>query len=323
MKTIKKRHHYLPEFYLRGFANPPSSCLWMYQKNCESVKPILPHDAAVKTFYYSFKNEIGELDSDTIENMMADIEGISAPIFKKIENKEKLTEDERRTFSLFLAFIRIRVPNFRENIENSGAEVIKMTMKDFASNEERFRLILEDYKKSTGKEITIPVDRLRNFALNDSGYKVKLEPIFSLFVGVNMAIKLSDIINEMKWDFRLSTKDNAFITSDNPLAIYDPYDDSGVQAGLLLKKTILTFPITRNISLYAYWSNDRYIEYKHARNNEVKKINRMTVINSRRFVYAPDKLIGIKSLVRKYSNYVPKIEVIHNPPYIQITHRLY
>jgi hypothetical protein len=59
MKTIKKRHHYLPEFYLRGFADPGSSSLWMYQKNCETVKPISPHNAAVITFYYSFKNEIG------------------------------------------------------------------------------------------------------------------------------------------------------------------------------------------------------------------------------------------------------------------------
>lgn len=138
-----------------------------------------------------------------------------------------------------------------------------------------------------------------------------------------MAIKLSDIINEMKWDILLATKDNAFITSDNPLSIYDPYNDSGVQAGLLLKKTGLTFPITRNIALYAYWANDRYIGYKHAMNNEVKEINRMTVINSRRFVYAPEKLIGIKRLVGKYSNYVSKIEVIHNPPYIRITHKLY
>jgi hypothetical protein len=178
MNQIKKRHHYLPEFYLRGFADPASSYLLMYQKNCESVKPISPHNAAVITFYYSFKNEIGELDHDTIENMMADIEGISAPIFRKIENKEKLTEDERRTFSLFLALIRIRVPNFRENIENSGAEVIKIIMKDLAANEERFRSVLEKYKEHTGEEVTIPIDELRKFALDDSKYKIKVKPIF-------------------------------------------------------------------------------------------------------------------------------------------------
>lgn len=323
MKQIKKRHHYIPAFYLKGFTAPSSSLLWMYQKKFNDIKTISPSNAAVISFYYSFKNDKGDIDHDTIENLMAAIEGDAAPIFRKIVNKQLVNESERRTFALFLSFIRLRVPNFRNNIEKSGAEVIKIMMKDIASNEDRFHLMFNDYLQSTGKKINISIDELRNFALDESRYKISTKPIFSLALGLDIAMKLSDIIYNMKWDFLLGTNDHDFLTSDNPLVIHNPADHTGKPVGFLMKDIELSFPITSNIALLAYWSDDNFIRYRHPKNQLIKDINRRTVINSRRFIFASRKSEVIKNLVIKYSDYFPKIEVIHKPPYIFTVHKPY
>jgi hypothetical protein len=127
----------------------------------------------------------------------------------------------------------------------------------------------------------------------------------------------------MTWDFLLSTGEHNFLTSDNPLVISDHTDKSGSPIGFLLKKTELGFPITRNMALFAYWSNNQFTQYKYASNVEVKEINRNTVINARRFIFAPKKLRGIQNLVKKYRNYAPKVEVVHYPPYIRIVNKPY
>jgi hypothetical protein len=323
MKQIRKRHHYIPEFYLKGFTAPSSSLLWMYQKKINDIKTISPHNAAVISFYYSFKNDKGDMDHDTIENLMAEIEGEAAPIFKKIINKQILNESERRTFALFLSFIIVRVPNFRNNIEKSGAEKIKIMMKDIASNEDRFHLMFNDYLDRTGEIINIPFDELRNFALDESRYKISIKPIFSLALGLDIAMKLSNIIYNMKWDFLLGTNEHDFLTSDNPLVIHNPADHTGKPVGFLMKDIELSFPITNNIALLAYWSDDNFIRYRHPQTKGIKDINCRTVINARRFIFASKKLEGIKKLVLKYCDYFPKIEVIHKPPYIFTVNKPY
>jgi hypothetical protein len=312
----KKRHHYIPEFYLKGFINLKTNFLWMYQKGNDQVKIVSPRNAAVITYYYSFKNDKEDIDTNTIEDMMSMVEGEASPIFSKIDNEKMLNDDDRKILSLFISFLRIRVPNFRQNIEASGSEVVKITMKRIASNEKYFNSLLEMYKKETGKSIDIPLHELRDFALDDSRYKVEMDPIFSLSVGLNMVIELSEIIYKMRWNFLIAKDEYEFITSDNPIVIFDPSDISGSPIGLLLKDTLLCFPINRKLSLLADWESNSVSDYINIKNAGVKDINRRVVINARKYVFSPEKKIGIQRLVKKYSEYYPKIEVVDSPPYI-------
>jgi hypothetical protein len=62
-KTKKRRHHYLPEFYLKGFVDSNREpYLWIYEKGNMEIRNASPKDAAVLSDYYSFTNPKGEKD---------------------------------------------------------------------------------------------------------------------------------------------------------------------------------------------------------------------------------------------------------------------
>ncbi|GFP43024.1 hypothetical protein HKBW3C_02156, partial [Candidatus Hakubella thermalkaliphila] len=133
--TKKKRHHYIPRFYLDGFVDPHNEpYIWVYQKGNPNIIKSTAENIAVEKHYYSFTTPEGSKDSATFENVLAEIEGQAAPIFQKIKNHESLDEQERSLFAIFLAFIMTRVPNYRENVERATAELIKKLSMRWASH---------------------------------------------------------------------------------------------------------------------------------------------------------------------------------------------
>jgi hypothetical protein len=122
----KKRHHYIPKFYLKGFIdakNKPN--IWVYDKDDGRVIKATAKNIAVEKHYFSFLNESGERDSETIENLMAKMESEAAKVLNKIKSCSDLTGDDKLIFAGFIACMMIRVPNFRQNTENSVSEMIK------------------------------------------------------------------------------------------------------------------------------------------------------------------------------------------------------
>jgi hypothetical protein len=65
MGANPKRHHFLPEFYLNGFAR--DGLLWLYDRGRKQYRRQTPHNTAIIGHYYTFENEKGEKDY-SVEN---------------------------------------------------------------------------------------------------------------------------------------------------------------------------------------------------------------------------------------------------------------
>jgi hypothetical protein len=162
----KKKHHYIPRFYLNGFVDPENyPFLWVYDKR--KIKPFKskPENIAFETYYYSFKTPNGNKDSNTFEDMFDEIETNTGPILKKLKSCEMLNEEERLIFSVFLGFSLTRVPDFRKKVESIFAHIVKQFNQISASYPDRYAKMIDDYEKGTGKKIGIDCESLREFAL--------------------------------------------------------------------------------------------------------------------------------------------------------------
>src|SRR2546423_15005720 len=102
----KKRHHYVPRFYLNGFIDPVNEpFIWVYQKGESQIIKATAENIALEKHYYSFTSPTGEKDSETFENALSEMEGKAAPIIAKIKRGQTLNEDDRAVFAVFLALM--------------------------------------------------------------------------------------------------------------------------------------------------------------------------------------------------------------------------
>jgi hypothetical protein len=47
IEQTKKKHHYIPKFYLEGFADSESNRLWVYEKAIQNVTELSPEEQKV------------------------------------------------------------------------------------------------------------------------------------------------------------------------------------------------------------------------------------------------------------------------------------
>jgi hypothetical protein len=67
--TAKRRHHYLPKSYLAGFCKEPRR-LYLYDAVRDAVYPSSPKDAFVQANYNTVPTADGDLDHNSIEDML-------------------------------------------------------------------------------------------------------------------------------------------------------------------------------------------------------------------------------------------------------------
>jgi len=306
----KKRHHYIPKFYLEGFGDPNNKpFLWVYEKGGSNFIKASAKDIAVEKHYFTFLDSQGERDSETLENALADIEGKVASIFKKIFKEESLSEEDRAIFASFLALMMTRVPNFRNNIATMLESVMKRMSLMMASHKKGFAGSIKRFEQDTGTEIGMPVEELRQFMLDESKYEIKANPQFSLAMALSNLDTLTRVFFNMTWTFVKATGDYKFLSGDNPLYYCDPTHDprSFYGVGLANKNAEVTLPLSREVALFSSWQGRS--AYAQGRNAHVKGINKRTILAASRFVFVSEKSDTINKLVQKCKGSAPKMRV--------------
>src|SRR5258706_16309220 len=89
--TKPKRHHFLPEFYLKGFTR--DGYLWLYDRERDAFRQQTPSNTGVIGHFYTFTNTAGECDS-TLEGVLSTVEGLAKPIIEKLRTRKALTAQD-------------------------------------------------------------------------------------------------------------------------------------------------------------------------------------------------------------------------------------
>jgi hypothetical protein len=306
----KKRHHYVPRFYLSGFidpANPPY--VWVYEKGNPTIKNLTVENTAVQKHYYSMKRETGEIDSESAEDAFAQIESRVAPLFRKVQQHQGLDEEGRKVLSAFLGLLLVRVPNFRHNVEHAFGELAKRIFKTLASNRAHLAARIQRYERQTGRRVTMPLERLRQFALSDK-YSFKVNPVVSLAM-MEKFDQMGRLFCAMNWAFLVAPQGAPFLTSDNPVTYVDPTHDprSFRGVGLAGKNIEVSVPLSRDVALVAMWKPIKE-EFVQAPCHIVAEINRRLAIGAERFVYASQKSDALNTMVQEFRDGAPRMTVI-------------
>lgn len=280
--NLPKKHHYVPQFYLKKFLDNNRQELDVLRRDTEnsfSIVQLSPKSICYEKHLYTISDKtINENDFNDIESLYAEVEGkineFTIMLMKqdKQENLdevlEKITEFQH-IIKLYISlmfwrnpynniYVEDKIKNFLEYYDNSHNEQKKFALKD------------------------------RNFIkhLQKKYLKKKKNSIFRFFQYVYLPIFVFNIFGDSKLKIKY-IKSGKCISSDNPVIMIGDLEEN-------INLQNIIFPITKNIIIFG--ENIDISIY------DTDKINELMAKNANKYIYGDlDVLKNIKIFLEKTS----------------------
>lgn len=108
--------HYIPQYYLKGFASSPDlTKIWVYQKGS---------DVGFSAGIGQVANENNRWTSKVEDHLANNIENPANKVLDKIRNREKLDQQNRNLLALYITNMYLRVPQGLNRMKEHAPEIL-------------------------------------------------------------------------------------------------------------------------------------------------------------------------------------------------------
>ena len=290
-----KRHHYLPQFYLNRFTDN-KGLLWVFDRDTKEYRQQSSKNTMLQCHYYTFRDKDGKKHTE-IEKFFSIIEGRTKPIIEKVDDKQKITAEEKEILATFISFQKTRVPDFEKKTNEAHEKMIKKMNQLMFSSKKRVESQFKKYERDTGKKINMSSEEFMNFVQNDK-YYIKFPREHSIKLMLNLGKDFIMYFIQMNWLFLWVSPKTSFMTSDNPFMLLPPADynpNSPYGIGIITAGAKKIIPLSQKTCL-VMGDHGGEISGKSINRDVVRKINCDIAANSDRFVISRDKSL-LKKIV--------------------------
>lgn len=250
-----KKHHFLPQMYLRAFVDPDrvrigQHDLWVYRVG-EPPRPRGPQGVAVEPHFYA-TNEIP--DSVAVEKMLAVVESRAALHLEKLRSGDiNLTPQEKAEFASFVGLQLTRTPMARERSNALAIGLIRQGWKK-TLDEGKLGDLVAKGEAMTGKKIAADLDAVEELGRKIADGSMEMVQESKGWSMKNMAEqsqRFGDLFERMHWALLEAPISDPFITSDNPVNVGDPTARARGPKGFTVSDQFrFTFPLSPTFMLY-------------------------------------------------------------------------
>lgn len=270
--------HYLPQYYLSGFCELQTpGLITRYEKGIKEIITTNISNVAQENNYYSKE----------VETILAnEIEEPANLVIKKIREYKNITFTEKYYLSVYIVALLKRVPESKLRMKRLAPQALETV---FSQINITFDNILKDNPSDSER---IDKRRQEANAIRRQLEKTIPKEIWLQDINPYSSPRTLGAISSMNWRFLINKKDSSYLTSDNP--VYYHYD-----IGVGHMNSEVTFPISKNIILWATWKNDKKEGYYPANNKFIIENNRRTASTATRYLFFSRKEEWIVNLVNK------------------------
>ncbi len=280
-------HHYVPQKYLKGFAetgNPDA--IWMYDKKLRQFT-----NPGIK----SVAQESGYYDNDVEQQLSELVEKPANKVLDKLRNQEKITETDRIHLSIYIATMLKRVPKRRAEAYLMIPSVVEKTII-------KVRAQIQEWGQTTqNKELF----ERRLLEVEAAEKKLRNETPDFLIEQIRQPWASEEMISAiytMNWRIAYSPASDFYITTDNPAYFFKAY-------GIATPKSELTFPISTDLALFASWQGEQNtVIYAQAKPKLVREANKRLMSGAERFVFSHRQEDWIAKISDKPNPYLSRIQ---------------
>lgn len=282
-----KRHHYLPQFYLRGFCR--DGAFWIFDRERNEFRIQTPINTTVQTHYCSYRREDGSLDA-RLEVLFSEVEALTAPVIEKVEGGKVLSSDEKSVLSVFAGLQQFRIPDY----ERLHHELRQGILGELAGNVAP--ATDEEIAKAPG---VVPPDeagpRVSAFELVKELEELEKDSSLAhndfLDMIIPLTSKISEVLLTMSWTIVHAPSETSFITTDCPFQTLPPpdFDPTGLEGyGIGTPGSLKIMPLSRKCCLFV---RDQGSEFAHgsATRKQVRHLNLALVTACDNYVIAGDE----------------------------------
>jgi len=269
--TQPRKHHYVPQFYLRGFSSNGSSIFQIEKHDGRGYLCSIKDTAAIRD-YHELDFEAAE-DPHVLEKRLAEIESQLAEVLAQVI---KSGIDSRVTHSRLIeltSLLRFRVPAFKQFIEESFRQSVLSTAKIMEQN---------------GNFSPAPKGFESIFARNGVSVSIANWKCLEVMFELASDPKILDILASMAPSILRAPEGTFLLTSDQPVALFhpdtNPTDSYGV--GFSTPDIQVSVPLSSRVLLLLTWDKDAPKE-RELTASEVDEFNRRTVVMADSLVFAP------------------------------------
>jgi hypothetical protein len=122
-----KKHHYVPQFYLKHFSNA-KEMIWVYDRKENTYRHQNVKDTAVQKHFYRFRSMDGGHNTE-LEELLSNIEGNAATAITNIAAGRTPTSEDIEWLAMFVSFQATRVPDFQKRNQEMKEKMMKRLQK--------------------------------------------------------------------------------------------------------------------------------------------------------------------------------------------------
>lgn len=243
-----KRHHHVPQFYLRGFADGERITTVRLPGETRYTNSVRK-TAAENGFYAVPGHEEGP---DVFEKILGGIEGAAAEVFKKVEaGVWPLAPDDRGTLASFIALQVARGPEQRRNIQHIQAQVARLEVGAVGKAG-----VKAWAKRKLGVDLDdAAAELVWEQATRPEGPPLRVSALAHIRHIAEMVEGLTKYIAGRPWTLVRFDK-RSLITSDTPVALVPHPDEEGEEEEFAAPRGVgfmtawgITYPVTRKLGL--------------------------------------------------------------------------
>lgn len=241
---VSKRHHTVPNFYLKGFGSTDSKPKIGAVSLDDGKRLVMPtSNATVRKNFYALD---GHPDgADVFEKELSRIEGDASSVIRKaVEGTWSLSREDREILGTFLTFQFLRGPDTRAWMDQTHGTVLSKVIKHMGAEGVRKTLA------RSGKDVSDDVlDRLIQHAVEPDGITMKTTPAGHIRHILELVPELVRYFVGRPWVLVRFNRRKLF-TCDTPVALVRDPEQEEVFAGVgLMTAWGISIPLTREVGL--------------------------------------------------------------------------
>jgi hypothetical protein len=303
MQPKRKRHHYLPEFYLKYFILPGEKYIWVYDKDGGEPRYQQPVNTGVEGHLYSIINEDGKKDDFIETQFLGPLDGAVKPVLDRWGLAgAKLTAEDIPLVAEFLASLWGRVPRQIEQIREYGEILAIKNARDLAKDPDRLTAYMQRYQQENpNTEVpnlqefrSLLQDLEKHFTLSMNKKSAMLLSLLSTWTAYEQFLTMTWLLLRVPTSVELATGDApvvSFFSKGQGLAMFG--------GGLGLPGAEVFFPLNPSTCLFLHRHKPDVVIL--ANEAFTREMNNRMVQNAERFIISRRQSPQIENAVKKFS----------------------
>ncbi|WP_420586539.1 DUF4238 domain-containing protein [Ruegeria sp.] len=250
--ATKANHHFIPQFYLRGFSDGVGRKAKVFTFDSDTKTAFVTLVRNVGSRRHFFRIEADGVDPNAIEDAMAVIEGeFAAHLADVIKAKAFPTPEHFNSVMNILANISVRNPRLRELMSDFHKDIAERVSHMMLSSKEVWESQTEKMRRD-GYPVNddLTYEDMKEFH-ESKNYDIIIDQTHLIQMEFKMLDPVLECSARRNWCFVSAPEGHQYICSDDPVVLswIDETNKGPYPPGHGLKGTMVFFPLTSNLLL--------------------------------------------------------------------------